>query len=97
MATFEPMKLARDNSAAQFAQRELQYRTAYNEPHWYAAYTYAKHEIKVAEQLVRRSVEHFLPLYQSVRQWKDRKVRLKLPLFPGYIFVRLARRAHFQP
>jgi len=44
----------------------------------------------VASQLVERDVEHFLPLYCSVRHWKDRRVSLELPLFPGYIFVRLA-------
>jgi transcription antitermination factor NusG len=27
-----------------------------------------------------------------VRRWKDRRVRLDLPLFPGYVFVRLALR-----
>jgi transcription antitermination factor NusG len=96
MATFEPMSVARANSAAQYVQRELDFRVAYNEPRWYAAYTCARHEMKVAEQLVRRSVEHFLPLYQSVRQWKDRKVRLQLPLFPGYVFVRLALRDRLQ-
>jgi transcription antitermination factor NusG len=37
-------------------------------------------------------VECFLPLYESVRRWKDRRVRLELPLFPGYVFVRLALR-----
>ncbi|MBZ5701431.1 MAG: UpxY family transcription antiterminator [Acidobacteriia bacterium] len=62
------------------------------EPHWYAAYTCAQHEKRVAEQLAERVVEHFLPLYASVRQWKDRRVRLELPLFPSYIFVRLALR-----
>jgi transcription antitermination factor NusG len=35
-------------------------------------------------------VEHFLPLYASTRRWKDRRVQLELPLFPGYVFVRLA-------
>jgi transcription antitermination factor NusG len=35
-------------------------------------------------------VESFLPLYSSVRRWKDRKVRLQMPLFPGYVFVHLA-------
>ena len=58
-------------------------------PVWYAAYTSANHEKRVAEQLCARSVEHFVPLYESVRRWKDRKVRLQLPLFPGYVFVRL--------
>src|SRR6202040_3588465 len=36
-----------------------------------------------------RLIEHFLPFYQSVRNWKDRRVKLLLPLFPGYVFVRL--------
>jgi transcription antitermination factor NusG len=60
------------------------------EPRWYAAYTCANHERRVADQFASRRVEHFLPQYESVRQWKDRKVRLQLPLFPGYLFVHLA-------
>jgi transcription antitermination factor NusG len=59
------------------------------EQHWYAAYTCSHHEKRVAEQLAERDVTHFLPLYSSVRRWKDRRVRLTLPLFPGYVFVRL--------
>jgi transcription antitermination factor NusG len=66
--------------------------TEYFEPHWYAAYTCANHEKGVAQQLERRSMECFLPLYESVRRWKDRRVRLRLPLFPGYVFVRFALR-----
>src|ERR1700687_5026638 len=62
------------------------------ESHWYAAYTCAKHEKRVAAELGMREVEHFLPLYSSVRRWKDRRVELDLPLFPGYVFVRLALR-----
>lgn len=56
---------------------------------WYAAYTFANHERRVAEQLERKGIESFLPLYEAVRQWKDRRVRLQLPLFPGYVFVRI--------
>jgi transcription antitermination factor NusG len=63
---------------------------------WYAAYTWANHEKRVAQQLSVRSVEHFLPLYESVRRWKDRRVQLQLPLFPGYVFVRLALRDRLQ-
>jgi transcription antitermination factor NusG len=62
------------------------------EQHWYAAYTCANHERRVAAELQVRTVEHFLPLYGTVRRWKDRRVNLELPLFPGYIFVRLALR-----
>jgi transcription antitermination factor NusG len=56
---------------------------------WYAAYTRAQHQKQVAAQLTRRAVECFLPLYQSVRRWKDRRVVLDLPLFPSYVFVHL--------
>jgi len=62
----------------------------YLEEHWYAAYTCANHEKRVAEQLDFRAVEHFLPLYKTIRRWKDRRVCLEMPLFPGYVFVRLA-------
>jgi transcription antitermination factor NusG len=57
---------------------------------WYAVQTCANHEKRVAQQLGRRAVEVYLPQYASVRKWKDRRVRLDLPLFPGYVFVHLA-------
>ena len=60
------------------------------ELHWYAVYTCANREKSVAAELGAREVEHFLPLYNSVRRWKDRRVHLEVPLFTGYVFVRLA-------
>jgi transcription antitermination factor NusG len=65
---------------------------AFAQARWYALYTCANHEKQVAAQLDMRAVEHFLPLYSSVRRWKDRRVTLELPLFPGYVFTRLALR-----
>jgi transcription antitermination factor NusG len=56
---------------------------------WYAAYTCSRHEKKIAQQLEERGISHFLPVYRSVRRWKDRKKELDLVLFPGYIFVHL--------
>ncbi len=70
----------------------LEQEQAMVQPHWYAAYTCAKHEKRVGAELGARAVEHFLPLYSSVRRWKDRRVQLEFPLFPGYVFVRLALR-----
>jgi transcription antitermination factor NusG len=70
----------------------VQLPTAYEEPHWYVAHTSANHEKRVTQQLEERSVENFLPLYDSVRRWKDRRMKLQLPLFPGYVFVRLPLR-----
>lgn len=58
---------------------------------WFAAYTASHHEKHVQEQLMERAVESFLPLHSASRQWKKRKpVELKLPLFPNYVFVRIA-------
>lgn len=70
--------------------------SSYSESLWYAVFTSANHEKRVAEQLAHRSVEHFLPLYQSARRWKDRRIQLQLPLFHGYVFVRLALRDRLQ-
>ncbi len=64
----------------------------YYEVRWYAAYTVANHEKRVADQFASLEVEHLLPLYESLRRWKDRKVWLQLPLFPGYVFARMALR-----
>ncbi|HWX54288.1 MAG TPA: UpxY family transcription antiterminator [Verrucomicrobiae bacterium] len=58
-------------------------------PHWYAIYTCPRHEKRVAEHLAGRAVEFFLPQYETVSRRKDRRVRLSLPLFPGYLFVRI--------
>ena len=54
---------------------------------WYAAYTNPRHEKYVARQLDERSIDSFLPLYRSLRRWKDRRKQIELPLFPGYVFV----------
>jgi len=47
-----------------------------------------RHEQVVARQLEGRC-ELYLPTYRSVRKWHDRKMTLDLPLFPGYVFVRI--------
>jgi transcription antitermination factor NusG len=65
--------------------------------HWYALQTYPRHEKRVHEDLSFRAVESFLPLYETLRRWKNGcKVRVELPLFPGYIFVRIHPRERFR-
>jgi transcription antitermination factor NusG len=60
-------------------------------PKWLALYTIPRHEKSVAGMLAQRQIEHFLPLYQTARQWKkSRPSLLELPLFPTYVFVRVA-------
>ena len=55
---------------------------------WWALYTRHQHEKVVADMLMAKGLEVFLPLYESVRRWKDRSKVLSLPLFPCYVFVR---------
>jgi transcription antitermination factor NusG len=54
---------------------------------WYAAFTHPRHEKRVAQQLHEREIKCFVPLYRSVRHWKDRRKELELVLFPSYVFV----------
>jgi len=60
-----------------------------NAGQWFAVYTRSHHEKSVAEQLRGKSIEHFLPTYTSVRRWKDRVKTLQMPLFAGYLFVKV--------
>jgi transcription antitermination factor NusG len=56
---------------------------------WYAAYVCSRHEKQVILQLEERGVDCVLPVYRSVRRWKDRRKELDLVLFPGYVFVHI--------
>jgi len=62
----------------------------YGQPNWYAVYTSSRHEKRVAKQLELANLQCYLPLYEQLSRWQDRRVRVLLPLFPGYVFVRLA-------
>jgi transcription antitermination factor NusG len=55
---------------------------------WWALYTRHQHEKVVADTLSAKGFEVFLPLYESIRRWKDRQKQISLPLFPCYVFVR---------
>jgi len=58
---------------------------------WYALYTRSRHEKKVAANLEEKRVEVFLPLRSVLSRWKDRRKEVQLPLFSGYLFVRIPR------
>ena len=60
-----------------------------HEPKWFVLFVRCNQEKMTAQRLTEYEVEHFLPCYRSVRQWKDRRVTLEMPLFPGYLFVHL--------
>lgn len=55
---------------------------------WKVIYVSSRQEKKVSMYLEKKRIEHYLPLYKSLRFWKDRKKWVEMPLFNGYIFVR---------
>lgn len=54
---------------------------------WMAVYTKPKNEKKVNERLLSAGIETYLPMQEVVRQWSDRKKKIKIPLFTSYVFV----------
>jgi transcription antitermination factor NusG len=62
-----------------------------SELHWYAINVKSRHEFKVLERLTHAGKEAFLPIVERQRKWKDRKKTVAFPLFPGYLFVAIAR------
>ena len=58
---------------------------------WHVLHVVSNHERRVAQHLIVRSIEHYLPVYTERKKWTDRTVLAERPLFSGYVFVR------FQP
>ena len=63
---------------------------------WYAVSTKSRQEKVVASTLEHIAIVKFLPLLQQERQWSDRKQMVALPLFSGYVFVRIASSSELQ-
>ncbi len=59
---------------------------------WFAVVTTPQHEKAAFRQLDFGGIETFLPKYESSRVWKTRQtVKVELPLFPTYLYVRIAQ------
>src|ERR1017187_8305657 len=54
---------------------------------WHALYTRHQHEKVVAQALLGKGFDVFLPPYRAVHRWKDRQKNILLPLFPNYVFI----------
>lgn len=54
---------------------------------WYAVYTKSRFEDRVYAGLIQRSVETFLPKIEVWSRRKDRRKRIQIPMFSGYLFV----------
>jgi transcriptional antiterminator RfaH len=57
------------------------------EQKWFVMQTKPRGEKIVAGQIEKKNIEVFLPLIEKLRIWTDRKKKIEVPLFPGYVFV----------
>jgi transcription antitermination factor NusG len=56
---------------------------------WFAIQTRPRYEKKISAELQEKGVKAFLPLCSAKHQWSDRRREVHLPIFPGYVFVRI--------
>jgi transcriptional antiterminator RfaH len=63
---------------------------------WYAIYTKARNEKKVAELLTRDGISNYLPLMKRIKVWSDRKKKVEEPLFTSYVFVYITEKEHLK-
>jgi len=65
---------------------------------WYVLHTRSRFENVVNEGLIKKSFEVFLPKMQVKSRRRDRKLMIRVPVFPGYIFVKsdLMPREHIE-
>jgi transcriptional antiterminator NusG len=54
---------------------------------WYVVHTKSRHEYKTNSSLAQKNLTTFLPEIEVWSKRKDRKKKISVPLFPGYLFV----------
>jgi len=58
------------------------------QPAWYVVHTRSRFEKLVFEGFRRKSLEAFFPKITVMSKRRDRRKRIQVPLFPGYVFIR---------
>ncbi|MGA1840508.1 MAG: transcription termination/antitermination protein NusG [bacterium] len=61
---------------------------------WYAVHTSSRHEDMVNTRLSAKKIQVFLPKIEVWSRRKDRKKRIRIPLFRGYLFVHVELEKH---
>lgn len=72
-----------DGQSLQYPRKQLE------QVHWYALRTRSRHEKRTHRFLQAAGHESFAAVAQVEREWADRIRRVRMPLFAGYIFVRV--------
>ena len=59
------------------------------EKKWFVVYTRPQQELKVAGQLSAMGITNYCPTIKLVKQYSDRKKKIKQPILPKYVLVSL--------
>ena len=60
---------------------------------WIAVYTKSRHEQIVVNELNKKNIEAYCPMFKERRQWSDRKKWVYFPLFRSYVFANIELKA----
>jgi transcription antitermination factor NusG len=57
---------------------------------WFVAHVKPRREKKLVEHCTREAIATTLPCYDSAHKYRGKTVVFRKPLFPGYVFLRMA-------
>ena len=63
---------------------------------WFAVYCKYRCEKKVLDQLLKKDIKAYLPLYTKIRLYGTRKRKVELPLISNYVFVKINHTSYVQ-
>lgn len=79
MATNKPVEIEELFGDLNLAEGDLK---------WFVVHTKPRCEKKLAEFSLQYEINYYLPLIDSIRVYKNRKVKFTKPMFPGYVFIK---------
>ena len=56
---------------------------------WFVVYTKFQQELKTADQLTAIGITNYCPTVNLIKQYSDRKKKIKKPLLPSYVMVHI--------
>ena len=54
---------------------------------WFVLQTKPRNEKIVLSQIEQKEIEVYAPFVETIRIWSDRKKKIQVPLFSGYLFI----------
>ena len=59
---------------------------------WFIIFTKPRNELKVSDRLLSIGIEAYTPSRVELREWSDRKKKVRVPLLPSMVLVQLAEK-----